>query len=216
MLPTSKALWTKWGSHLKIKVRCAWFSHVSLQLGPTCPQFRILRPCTEHRKLLERLPMVRAKNTGWNAGRCCLAGTRQAQLDKIFQWVHDEGQGQVFWLTGVAGSGKSTIANTIARTFANLKRLGGNFFFNRDVDGLNNTDSAISTLTRQLAGFSEELGKRICDVIRKDPASLPHRRGLNAPADCRNYSGCQLCRTGSARPRCVGREWGRGSSKQSP
>jgi cytidylate kinase len=44
-------------------------------------------------------------------------------------WNKDSRSACIFWLTGVAGTGKSTIARMIARTWADQKLLGPSFFF---------------------------------------------------------------------------------------
>ena len=63
----------------------------------------------------------------------CLKGTRGAILEKIELWARDSGSSPVYWLNGLAGTGKSTIAQTIAeRMFAN-GQLGASFFCSRDL-----------------------------------------------------------------------------------
>jgi len=52
----------------------------------------------------------------------CLKGTRGAILDGIELWARDFDQHSIYWLNGLAGTGKSTIAKTIAeRLFADGK-----------------------------------------------------------------------------------------------
>ncbi|KAF7328316.1 WD40 repeat-like protein [Mycena venus] len=60
----------------------------------------------------------------------CLTGTRReilAALTEHLGTVHPETN--VYWLSSVAGSGKSTIANTVAQHFRNLQRLGVYIYF---------------------------------------------------------------------------------------
>jgi hypothetical protein len=61
----------------------------------------------------------------------CLAGTREDLLETIGKWVF-LGPERVFWLHGLAGSGKSTISTAIATFFQEQKRLGAFVFCNRD------------------------------------------------------------------------------------
>ena len=53
--------------------------------------------------------------------RTCTTGTRVAILDRIYHWAQDPSlkSPRVFLLTGNAGSGKSTIANTVSHHFDN-------------------------------------------------------------------------------------------------
>ena len=40
----------------------------------------------------------------------CFEDTRAAIIDKIMKWLNDPGSPPIFWLHGLAGTGKSTIA----------------------------------------------------------------------------------------------------------
>ena len=57
----------------------------------------------------------------------CLKGTCRAVLDEIELWTTDFDKPPVYWLNGLAGTGKSTIAQTTTeRAFAD-GRLGASF-----------------------------------------------------------------------------------------
>jgi predicted AAA+ superfamily ATPase len=61
-----------------------------------------------------------------------LQGTRQDILATLTSWLITPLEGRnVLWLYGVAGSGKSTIATTVAQYFREIRRLGAS-----DVHGL--------------------------------------------------------------------------------
>src|SRR4051794_40488655 len=61
--------------------------------------------------------------------RECLPGTRTDLLDHIAKWAEDPQGKSIFWLSGMAGTEKSTISRTIARSNG---QLGASFFFKRD------------------------------------------------------------------------------------
>jgi hypothetical protein len=64
--------------------------------------------------LLDKLR--RSKDAGYLSGnrQKCLRGTRVKVLETIENWVHQMiDTRRVYWLNGVAGSGKSTIAQSI-------------------------------------------------------------------------------------------------------
>lgn len=64
----------------------------------------------------------------------CEPGTRVDVLARIRRWAEDTSSpNQVFWLKDSAGTGKSTIAATMAREWQNNRRLAGRFFFSPNV-----------------------------------------------------------------------------------
>ncbi|KAF4592428.1 Vegetative incompatibility protein HET-E-1 [Ophiocordyceps camponoti-floridani] len=81
----------------------------------------------------------------------CLAGTRVEILDEISAWATDAEAESIFWLMGTDGTGKSTIARTVARS--RDKSLGATFFFKRD-------DSDRGNLSRFFSTVAAELTKR--------------------------------------------------------
>ena len=81
------------------------------------------------------------------------------------EWSAHPRQKSIFWLNGMAGTGKSTIARTIARTLTKQKRLAASFFFSRGRGDLSNTGKLFSTVAIQLAATSTELKRYICKAI---------------------------------------------------
>ena len=65
------------------------------------------------------------RSTGTNA---CLPQTQLPALRTIHDWVNSDSSPPLFWLCGSAGSGKSTIAYTIAQEWSHS---GASFFFSR-------------------------------------------------------------------------------------
>ena len=81
----------------------------------------------------------------------CLGGTRVELLQQLEDWLENEQGQHVFWLNGLAGTGKSTIAQTFADiTFAEGK-LGASFFCSRDSGDRSNIQMIFPTLAYQLA-----------------------------------------------------------------
>ena len=89
----------------------------------------------------------------------CTNGTRVKILDDITKWAddHSSASPRVFWLTGQAGSGKTTIAYTIAKRFENSGNadqhtiLGGNFLCSRQFQETQSQTRIIPTIAYQLA-----------------------------------------------------------------
>ena len=101
--------------------------------------------------LLDR--MHHAIDAGYCSGNRegCLGGTRVDVLKQLEDWLEEEQGQRVFWLNGLAGTGKSTIAQTFAEvTFAEGK-LGASFFCSRDFEDKSNLQAIFPTLAFQLA-----------------------------------------------------------------
>jgi hypothetical protein len=76
-----------------------------------------------------------------------------ALLDEIEQWAEDSVGPRIFWLHGLVGTGKSTIAHTVAERCFAKGRLGASFFCSGDRSLKNHDDhnSIFPTLAFQLA-----------------------------------------------------------------
>jgi hypothetical protein len=64
--------------------------------------------------------MPYAKGAWFDPDKRCLPGTHEHIIEEISQWINSSNEAvahRVFFLTGVAGSGKSMIAHTIAQRF---------------------------------------------------------------------------------------------------
>jgi hypothetical protein len=85
-------------------------------------------------------------HTGWQEGSRCLTGTRQRYLDEILKWSTDFDMPSVCWLTGVAGSGKTSIAHEVAFRHHSANQIYSCFFFRRG-------DTTISASVIQLLAF---------------------------------------------------------------
>jgi len=99
----------------------------------------------------------------------CLKGTRKGVLQEIEHWLAGEQEQQIFWLNGLAGTGKSTIAQTIAeRMFADGK-LGASFFCSQDFAGRSTLQAIFPTLAFQLAYQYQLFRDKILQVLKACP-----------------------------------------------
>ena len=99
----------------------------------------------------------------------CLGGTRVEVLQQLEDWLENEQDQRVFWLNGLAGTGKSTIAQTFAEiTFAEGK-LGASFFCSRDVKDRSNLEAILPTLAFQLAYRYPLFREKLLQVLRVKP-----------------------------------------------
>ena len=99
----------------------------------------------------------------------CLKGTREGVLNEIERWTNDPDKSPVFWLNGLAGTGKSTIAQTIAeRVFAD-GRLGASFFCSRGVEDRSNLQLIFPTLAFQLAQKYPVFRSSLIPLLQSNP-----------------------------------------------
>jgi hypothetical protein len=101
--------------------------------------------------------------------RPCLTDTRVDLLHEITDWATCNSPQYIFWLRGRAGTGKSTIALTIAKAFDRPNATLASFFFKRGGGDLARSRMVISTIVYQLAMRSHRLSGFICDALRDYP-----------------------------------------------
>jgi len=98
-----------------------------------------------------------------------MKGTRRDILSQLETWLNDEQDKRVFWLNGLAGTGKSTIAQTFAEmSFADGK-LGASFFCSRNFDDRSNLRSIFPTLAFQLAHRYPCFRQELLPILRASP-----------------------------------------------
>ena len=96
----------------------------------------------------------------------CLEKTRVDVLNKIKAWAYGQDGSCIYWLNGRAGTGKSTIARTIARECYDEGRLGASFFFSKGGGDAGHAGKFFTTLAFQLAKTSPILESYICDAVK--------------------------------------------------
>ncbi len=91
-------------------------------------------------------------------------------------WAHGVADGGqcIYWLNGMAGTGKSTIARTVARTCCDEERLGASFFFSRGGGELETARKFVTSIAMQLARRLPHLKTHICAALRSQPDVIHH------------------------------------------
>jgi hypothetical protein len=87
----------------------------------------------------------------------------------IEAWEADDMNESVYWLKGVAGCGKSTIAQTFAERSAAKGKLGASFFCSRDYPDRRDLHLISLTLARDLAYWSADFKTALVPIIRANP-----------------------------------------------
>ncbi|TFK59442.1 hypothetical protein BDN72DRAFT_733796, partial [Pluteus cervinus] len=97
----------------------------------------------------------------------CLSGTRQPVLQSIKYWTADRSS-KIFWLHGIAGTGKSTVAESVFRALDQSKKLGAYFTCRRDETSLNNPLNVLPTIAYQLGMTNPTYGQALLQVLKAD------------------------------------------------
>jgi len=113
----------------------------------------------------------RARGVGYEHGdrQGCLTGTREAILDEIESWTKDLDKSPVYWLNGLAGTGKSTIAQTTAERLFADGRLGASFFCSRDFKDHSDLRLIFPTLSFQLAYRYPDFRSSLVSLLQSNP-----------------------------------------------
>ena len=97
----------------------------------------------------------------------CLPDTRVDLLQEIYDWADRQDERCIFWLKGSAGTGKSTIARTVARRYFERECLGASFFFSKDDEDVSHAGKFFTSIAMQLANNIPSLQQHIYDAITK-------------------------------------------------
>jgi len=100
-----------------------------------------------------------------------MTGTRVNVLSKFVAWVKDDPL-SIFWLAGMAGTGKTSIAVTLCRMLRTDPAvcLGGGYFCSRSAGSIARTDvrRVLPTLAVLLASQSPEFAESLAVELEKD------------------------------------------------
>lgn len=99
----------------------------------------------------------------------CHPETRTELLRQIQEWANDRQAESIFWLNGMAGTGKSTISRTVATSFAKDGLLGASFFFKRGEGDRGKAGLVFPTIARQLVHKIPTLAPSVREAIDSDP-----------------------------------------------
>jgi len=109
-------------------------------------------------------------------GAGCMNGTRVQVLREIENWVMSPRAQQIFWLAGMAGTGKTAIAQTVCSLVHACQEavLGGSFFCSRSTGSVAQRDARciIPTLAQLLARQSVEFSEALANELVQDPDIL--------------------------------------------
>lgn len=125
---------------------------------------------------LDKLPYAKGAmyNSYGDDYTTCHPATRVDLLHEIYDWARHPHSKSIFWLSGWAGIGKSTISRTVAEWAAGQGGLGGvdlgaSFFFKRGEGDRGSASRFFPTITRELVLKIPGLDTLVAEVVTQDP-----------------------------------------------
>lgn len=99
----------------------------------------------------------------------CLDNTRVEILRDIVSWAESPSAKTVFWLKGLAGTGKSTIARTMAFKLRASGTLGASFFFKKGESDRGTLNKFFTTMAIQLAHRNHRIAHFLKQAVDQEP-----------------------------------------------
>ncbi|EJD08440.1 uncharacterized protein FOMMEDRAFT_101836, partial [Fomitiporia mediterranea MF3/22] len=97
----------------------------------------------------------------------CLPGTREEILIEIMDWIRSDTKQNALWIRGVAGSGKSAIATTVAEYCRNASILGAFVFFSQ-ASAADQRSSVFRTIAFQLAESNSTIARYVEAAVKRN------------------------------------------------
>jgi hypothetical protein len=104
----------------------------------------------------------------------CLPDTRVDLLDEIYTWADGPDERCIFWLSGLAGTGKSTIARTVARKYYDGQGLAASFFFSRGGGDVGHAGKFVTSIAVQLAHSVPAVRQHISEAVAERGGIASH------------------------------------------
>ncbi|GAB1521558.1 hypothetical protein RhiTH_004655 [Rhizoctonia solani] len=101
--------------------------------------------------------------------RPCAEGTRVDVLSQMLAWVTSSKSGSVYWMSGMAGTGKTTIAYSLCEEPASQRWLASSFFCSWVLPECRDINRVIPSIAYQLARSSYPFRCMLSGVLEKDP-----------------------------------------------
>ncbi|QRV96083.1 Notchless protein [Ceratobasidium sp. AG-Ba] len=99
----------------------------------------------------------------------CTPNTRRAILAKLDQWASDPSGAKIYWMNGMAGTGKTTIAYSLCARLQKNQQLAASFFCSRTLPRCRDVARIVPTIAYQMALLCPAFKEALCMSIRNEP-----------------------------------------------
>jgi len=106
-------------------------------------------------------------------------GTRKSRLKEIVDWVANQSetkdflQSNIYWIYGLPGIGKTSLAHSICASLYSQGQLAGAFFCRRDDPNLSEPRNILPTLIYKLARIFPPFRRIVANSLPNDPHLTP-------------------------------------------
>ncbi|KAJ7215608.1 WD40-repeat-containing domain protein [Mycena pura] len=135
----------------------------------SCATEILLINLTGHLDVLQSLrPVAESRYDSVRGG--CIEGTRVGILAQLLAWATDPDSQPVYWMSGMAGAGKTSIARSFASLLASqrVNRLGGSFFCSRASVSRSQVHRIFPTLVHHLARRDQSYSDSVVKILEAD------------------------------------------------
>jgi hypothetical protein len=99
-----------------------------------------------------------------------MVGTREFLLNQLMAWATNESDtSNIYWIHGVPGIGKTSLAHSICAKLHKVQHLAGAFFCQRDDADMSEPRNILPTLITKLAETFPPFRSIVADRLRNDP-----------------------------------------------
>jgi nucleoside-triphosphatase THEP1 len=109
--------------------------------------------------------------------RGCTLNTRLEVLATVTGWTRQDDTAKIYWMSGMAGVGKTTIAYSVCEKLEQDKQLGASFFCSRASPECRDVNRIVPTIAYQLGRFSNPYQTALCEALSNTPDIA--RRNIN-------------------------------------
>ncbi|KAF8755631.1 WD domain, G-beta repeat [Rhizoctonia solani] len=95
----------------------------------------------------------------------CTPGTRKRIIDDFLDWANSTDTFRLYWMNGMPGTGKTTIAYTLCQQLESTKQLGACFFCSRISPDCRDLNRIFPTIAHQLAQYSNPYRNKLFEVL---------------------------------------------------
>jgi hypothetical protein len=100
---------------------------------------------------------------------CCMQDTRASLIEKLISFAVSEDTSQrLFLLSGIAGSGKSSVATSVAKLLYQRNCLLGSFFFQTDSEKMRMPANLLHMVSYSMAMRHESYKKALVEALAED------------------------------------------------